>query len=154
MRKIHNNNLVKDRKISEQAELIDYLKEQNDIQQQEIRELTETNIDLEKKLLSYDLNMAKASNETEEHEKKNELLQDRIKYLEKAIKNYQQLPDLKNMIDNLSSLTTPNIDKLADIMSSNQFEGLDEIVGKIDLVRGDIDRLRDKIDGTHVIRMF
>ena len=63
-----SNNLVKESKLLEQEELIGYLKEQNESQRDEIREYKQYNIDLEEKILSSDLEIAKASNEIEEKE--------------------------------------------------------------------------------------
>lgn len=146
MKKIKNDDLVKDRKLEEQAELVGYLEKQNGIQQVEIRESKKTIVELETKLLSADLDIAKASNEIEEKENKIELLEDRIKYLEKAIKQYQQLPDLKNMIDNLSSLTTPSIDKLVEIMKDSNFDKFCNVEEKIEELKYDIRSLHNHIE--------
>ena len=59
------------------------------------------------------------------------MLEERIDYLENLVENYRQMPDLKNMVDNLSTLTAPNIDKLAEIMKDNNLESLSEIQEKI-----------------------
>lgn len=125
-----NQSLLKDRKLEEQAEYVEYLENQNDSQQEEIRELTKTVVDLERRLLTSELDIAKANNELEasNHEKK--LLEDRVRYLEKAIKQYQELPDLKNMIENLQSLTTPSIDKLVEVMKHNNFSDFEETLSE------------------------
>lgn len=130
--------LVKDRKLEEQNDLIEYLKEQNDLQQEEIRELIEEKNELEKKLLSSDLEINKAKNEISDHISKNELLEDRVEYLEDAIEQYQNMPNLKNMIDNLSSLTTPSIDKLVEVMKSSNFDNLSSIEEKLNEIEEEI----------------
>ena len=141
-----SNNLVKESKLLEQEELIGYLKEQNESQRDEIREYKQYNIDLEEKILSSDLEIAKASNEIEEKEKKIELLEDRIKYLENTIEKYQQLPDLKNMIDNLSSLTTPSIDKLVEIMKDNKFDSFASLEDGMKNIASRVEKIHEHID--------
>lgn len=127
--------LLKDRKLEEQAEYVEYLEDQNDGQQKDIRKLKQTVVELEKKLLTSDLDIAKANNKLESVEHQKELLENRVKYLEKAIKQYQEMPDLKNMIENLQSLTTPSIDKLVEVMEHSNFgdfeESLSEFSNKI-----------------------
>lgn len=135
----NNDNLIKERKLKEQAELIEYFEEQNDLQQDEIRELKNENIALEEKNLSSDLTIAKANNKIEEQKEKINLLEDRIKYLENTIEKYQQLPDLKNMIDNLSTLTTPSIDKLIEVMEKSNFNDFSDLESSINGLYSKVD---------------
>lgn len=122
--------LLKDRKLEEQAEYVEYLEDQNDGQQKDIRKLKQTVVELEKKLLTSDLDIAKANNKLESVEHQKELLENRVEYLEKAIKQYQELPDLKNMIENLQSLTTPSIDKLVEVMEHSNFGDFEETISE------------------------
>lgn len=135
----NNDNLIRERKLKEQAELIEYFEKQNDLQQDEIRELKNENIALEEKNLSSDLTIAKANNKIEEQKEKINLLEDRIKYLESTIEKYQQLPDLKNMIDNLSTLTTPSIDKLIEVMEKSNFNDFSNLESSIDGLYSKVD---------------
>lgn len=128
--------LLKDRKLEEQAEYVEYLEEQNDSQQKDIRKLKQSVVELEKKLLTSDLDIAKANNKLESVEHQKELLENRVEYLEKAIKQYQEMPDLKNMIENLQSLTAPSIDKLVEVMEHNNFGDFEK----------DISEFKKKID--------
>ena len=137
---LKKDSLLEKRKLEEQEELIEYLKEDNDSKKDEIRDLIKEKIGLEEKILSSDLDLSKASAEIEEQEKKIQLLEERIEYLEELIENYRQMPDLKNMIDNLSTLTTPNIDKLAEIMKSNNLESLSEIKETIEDISDSINK--------------
>lgn len=125
-----NQRLLKDRKLEEQAEYVEYLEEQNEGQQADIRRLKQTVVELENKLLTSDLDIAKANNKLESVEHQKELLENRVEYLEKAIKQYQEMPDLKNMIENLQSLTAPSIDKLVEVMEHSNFGDFEETISE------------------------
>jgi len=134
--------LVKEDIIEEQRELIDYLEEKKEEQRKEIINLHKTIDRLERKTLTSDLDYAKTCNEIEEKEYKISQLEDRVEYLEETIKKYQELPDFKNMVENVSSLASPNIDKLVEIMKDNNFENLSDLKDKMDDVIQEIHQFR------------
>ena len=56
-----------------------------------------------------------------------------IKYLKELIEAYRSMPDVKQMIDNLSSLSVPNVDKLrefAKMVNESKLSELCELVKK------------------------
>lgn len=126
-----NNNLITERKIKEQEDLIEYLTESNDDKEDKIRDLQEENNRLEQEKLSSDLKIAKKDNEIEEKDNQIEMLEKRIKYLENLVENYQNMPDLKNMIDNLSELTTPSIESLTKVLKDCNFDNFTKVEEKL-----------------------
>lgn len=62
-----------------------------------------------------------------------EVQKDEIKYLKELLETYRSMPDVKQMIDNLSSLSVPNVDKLRDfakIVNESSISELCELVKK------------------------
>lgn len=62
-----------------------------------------------------------------------EIQKDEIKYLKELLETYRSMPDVKQMIDNLSSLSIPNIDKLrefAKMVNESKLTELSEMVLK------------------------
>ena len=56
-----------------------------------------------------------------------------IKYLKELLETYRSMPDVKQMIDNLSSLSIPNVDKLrefAKMVNESKLSELSEMVLK------------------------
>lgn len=60
-----------------------------------------------------------------------EVQKDEIKYLKQLIEAYRSMPDVKQMVDNLSSLSVPNIEKLRDfaqMVSENKLSELCDLI--------------------------
>lgn len=56
---------------------------------------------------------------------------DEIKYLKQLLETYRSMPDVKQMIENLASLSVPNIDKLRDfaqMVSENKLSELCDLI--------------------------
>ena len=131
-KKAKENELINKRQQEDQKEYIEYLEIQNEQQQGEIRQLKEEKIDLEDKMLSTDLELKKKDSSLKAKDEEIRLLTERIKYLEDLVGNYRNMPDLKNMIDNLSEITSPSIEKLAEVLKNSNFDNIAKVEDKID----------------------
>ncbi len=130
-KKDKENNLINQNKMEEQSEYIEYLEEQTSEQNSEIRNLKEKNNNLEEKMLSIDLELKKKDNQLKAKDEEIRLLIERTEYLEDLVNNYRNMPDLKNMIDNLSELTSPSIEKLAEVLKNSKFDDITQLEDKI-----------------------
>lgn len=126
---------------------LDYLKnqnsdliEENKNLEEKIKELKISLNDEEYKNLSSEKNIQRAINEKE-------LLEMKYDDIQGVLEEYRQLPDLKNMIDNLSSLTAPSIDKLIDLVKNTDFKELTNFNERISSIEQKLDTLIDLFRG-------
>ena len=74
-----------------------------------------------------------------------ESLQKEVEYKDKLLKSYKELPDLKSMIDNLSTLTTPSLDKLSEILKENSKVDLTKMTETLERIEERIERTRTEM---------
>ena len=107
-------------------------KEKNKELRFEIKNLTSELNQKELESLTSDKEIQKAKD-------KIELLELQLKDTKQLLEEYKALPDLKNMIDNLSSLTTPSIDKLVEVIEKTNVlddeNKLSEIDDKLESIK-------------------
>ncbi len=135
------------RKLSFMQEDIEKLQEENDKLKEENKEL-----DLEIRNLKSDLNDEQYKNlsskkEIQRAKDEKELIEMKNRDMEDILEEYRQLPDLKNMIDNLSSLTSPSIDKLIDLVKHTDFKELTKFNERISSIEQKLDTLIDLFRG-------
>lgn len=114
--------------------------EENKNLEEKIKELKISLNDEEYKNLSSEKNIQRAINEKE-------LLEMKYDDIQGVLEEYRQLPDLKNMIDNLSSLTAPSIDKLIDLVKNTDFKELTNFNERISSIEQKLDTLIDLFRG-------
>lgn len=135
------------RKLSFMQEDIEKLQEENDKLKEENKEL-----DLEIRNLKSDLNDEQYKNlsskkEIQRAKDEKELIEMKNRDMEDILEEYRQLPDLKNMIDNLSSLTSPSIDKLIDLVKHTDFKELTKFNERISSIEQKLEVLIDLFRG-------
>lgn len=112
------------RKITNLEEEQQRLKIQNEHLKEENDELTDNLKKYKEKLNDEEYKNLSSTKEIQRAKDKNELTEMRLKDIENILEEYRKLPDLKNMIDNLSNLTTPSIDKLVELVKNTDFKEL------------------------------
>ena len=93
-----------------------------------------------KKLNDKELESLSSDKEIERLKNKVSLLEEQLKDKNKLLEQYKALPDLNAMVKNLSTLTTPSLDKLVEVIektnSSDTTESLNGVKNKLeDLAR-------------------
>jgi chromosome segregation ATPase len=140
---------VLETKIKELESTVSYLESENSDKQRTINSLKEALTTERESRLEDTYKLKEKDKELEllKTSKDNEIesLKKEVEYKDKLLKNYKELPDLKNMIDNLSTLSTPSIDKLAEIMKNSNAVDLTAISKKIE-------RTEDMVE--HIIQRF
>lgn len=71
------------------------------------------------------------------------ILEQQLKDINKVLEEYRQMPDVKNMIDNLSSLTVPSLDKLTEIISKTNFSEVLEFSKKLEQMTEDVAEIKN-----------
>ena len=112
------------RKITNLEEEQKRLKIQNEHLKEENDELTDNLKKYKEKLNDEEYKNLSSTKEIQRAKDKNELTEMKLKDIENILEEYRKLPDLKNMIDNLSNLTTPSIDKLVELVKDTDFKEL------------------------------
>lgn len=112
----------------------DNLKTENSFLNDEIKENQKRLNAEEYKNLSSEKEIQRAKNQKE-------LAEMKLKDIENILEEYRQLPDLKNMIDNLSKLTTPSIDKLVTLVKNTDFKELTNFNERILNIEKKLDEL-------------
>lgn len=127
---------VLETKIKELESTVRYLESENSDKQSTINSLRGDLIEEKESRLedSYKLKEKDKQLKLLEATKDSEIesLKKEVEYKNKLLKSYKELPDLKNMIDNLSTLTTPSLNKLAEILKDNSTADLTKLSEKID----------------------
>lgn len=110
--------------------------EENRLLKEQVKKLTKQLNEEELKGLASDKTIGEMKNKVE-------LLELKLKDTKELLEEYKALPDLQNMINNLSSLTTPSIDKLVEVIEKTNFgddeEKLSGIENKLESIRCTLD---------------
>lgn len=115
-----------------------------------VKHLKEKNLELEKKvnstitqLSSKEEESLTVSTEVKKAKAQAELYKVQLKDINALLEQYRQLPDLKNMIDNLSTLTTPSIDKLVELVKATDFKDVIALTETLKNVEKKMDTVLD-----------
>lgn len=138
----------KDNKIAELGRKIERLEEDLEILKNKNSNLEEENYNLndtikryQKKLNDEEYKNLSSEKEIQRANNQKELSEMKLKDIENILEEYRQLPDLKNMIDNLSKLTTPSIDKLISLVKNTDFKELTNFNERITNIEQKLDEL-------------
>lgn len=122
----------------------------NDLEDSEnkIKTLKNEKSELLKKLNAEEIKNLTSDKEIQRMKNKVELLEVQLEDTKKILEEYKALPDLKNMIDNLSTLTTPNLDKLVEVAEKMKATDINELQSSLMLELNCIER---KLDGLQMV---
>lgn len=118
----------------------DDLREENSELKENVKKLKINLNNEECKKLSSEKDIQRANDEKE-------LIEMKYDDIQNILEEYRQLPDLKNMIDNLSSLTSPSIDKLIDLVKHTDFKELTKFNERISSIEQKLEVLIDLFRG-------
>lgn len=126
----------------------------------------EENIELKKKISSltteveqlkfaakHDIKKIELETDIKKIQASNEILKSENDYLKKLLDTYRAMPDVNNMITNLSQLAIPELDKIKDLASVFSGEKAIKIMDKLNLIDKNV---LDALDGVDKIlkRMY
>ena len=129
------------RKIERLEEDLEILKNKNSNLEEENNNLNDTIKKYQKRLNDEEYKNLSSEKEIQRANNQKELSEMKLKDIENILEEYRQLPDLKNMIDNLSKLTTPSIDKLISLIKNTDFKELTNFNERITNIEQKLDEL-------------
>lgn len=129
------------RKIERLEEDLEILKNKNSNLEEENNNLNDTIKKYQKRLNDEEYKNLSSEKEIQRANNQKELSEMKLKDIENILEEYRQLPDLKNMIDNLSNLTTPSIDKLISLVKNTDFKELTNFNERITNIEQKLDEL-------------
>lgn len=121
-------------KLEEEVRKNNYLNQRNKDLEREINKIKENLQSEIQKNIESDVLVKQAS-------ANKELTEMQLKDIKIILEQYRQLPDLKNMIDNLSSLTTPSLDKLINVIQKTDFKEILQLSDRINSMESKMQEL-------------
>lgn len=130
-------------------------KQLKEIKSTNIEKIKEENASLKKELadlkfkIANDTNSIELETENKKLKSQNEIQQSENEHLMKLLDTYRAMPDVRNMIDNMSSLAVPHLDELkefAKMISDSKVAQLCDELTKTNIIMRET---QDRIDYMH-----